>query len=200
MPISKELVQAVRAGIAAQPELAFNRLAETLNVTEAEVIIALPVAMRRKARITAFDAIWNTVSTWNAPISVFQGKDRCFLGQMRGDDLTLPRKKTSGKGEQSLKAMPLREELGVIWFISRPCPEGESYSISFLDKQGHHLLSVTLAEDAYGRPYYGQLSDFEDMKKRFGVVPTPKNRCKGCKGCICDRQPAIVESGAVSGA
>lgn len=187
MPITKEFVQSVRGNLSKQPEIDFGLLAQSLNATETEVITALPVAMRLKARTTAFDAIWSTLTQWESLGAVVFGKNKQPLPLKDGFALKLLK-----QGTLKLHAVGsecyfphLRDSLANIWFISQDTGRNMRYSVCFIDKAGDHLFSVFLDELESGNPLSRQMEDFLDMKKRFGVVPMPKNRCKGCKGCDC---------------
>lgn len=185
MAISKEFVQSVRKSIGEKPGGDIGQLARSLNARDADVITALPVGMRLKARITSFEAIWCRMTRWGDLGQVLMGKRRLPLPLKRGACLKLlmqdKLKASDSNGIFSFAAM--REALGYIWFIEQPEASGRGRSVSFLDKNGDHLLSVILNETESGEPSPAQLADFNDMKKTFGVVPIPKNRCAGCKGC-----------------
>lgn len=192
MSITKEFVQSVRGRLEKQPDIDFGELARALGASEAEVITALPVAMRVKARTTAFDAIWGTLARWDSQGAIFCGKHKRRLPFKDGLALKLLKQgelKLNSVGEEC--SFPhMREALTYIWFISREKSRGCEYSVCFLDKSGEHLFSVILDELESGKPVPQQEQDFLEMKKRFGVIPTPKNRCKGCKGCTCQQEAA----------
>lgn len=73
---------------------------------------------------------------------------------------------------------PAAEDLGCIWFVNRPDDAAESHSVQFFDKKGGRIFSVRLsgkdAPEAYA-----------SLSGRFGVVPVPKMRCRGCGQCTC---------------
>lgn len=186
MAISKEFVQSVRRSVADQPEVRFDRLARSLKASEAEVITALPVAMRVKARNTSFDAIWSILTRWESFGPVYMGRHRQLVPLANGLALRLLRQGQLriSAPEDEISFSTIRESVGYIWFISKGGKEG--HSISFLDKEGCHMLSIALAAGDRTVEDQSQLGEFEEMKKRFGVVPTPKNRCKGCKSCSCE--------------
>lgn len=193
MAISKDFVQSVRKSIEEQPAVEFGVLARALHAKEADVITALPVAMRLKARNTAFEAIWNSMARWDEFGGIRIGEKRHGIPLSDGLALKLLKQEklkiSTDDGVLSYEA--IRDALGYIWFISRQEQKDSGHTICFLDKNGNHLFSVVLAQDHRGTINPSQFEDFEDMKKRFGVVPIPKNRCKGCKGCTC--QAAGVE-------
>lgn len=188
MAITKEFVQRVRKNIGEHPDLDLGSLARSLGAREADVITALPVAMRLKARNTAFEAIWHRMAYWGSLGAVLIGKHRQPVPLREGTSLKLlmqgKLKVSDSKGVFSF--INMREALGYIWFIEQPADPSRAYSISFHDKNGAHLLSVILGTDESGALLPGQMADYEDMKKSYGVIPMPKNRCKGCKSCHCE--------------
>lgn len=194
MAISKDFVQSVRRSIEDQPEVGLGNLARSLRAKEADVITALPVAMRLKARNTAFEAIWNSMTRWDELGGIQAGEKRFSLPLTDGLALKLLKQEqlkiSTDGGVLSYDA--IRDSLGYIWFIARQGQKSPEHVICFLDKNGNHLFSVALAKDHHGAVNPSQFKDFEDMKERFGVIPVPKNRCKGCKGCTC--QAAGAES------
>ena len=187
MTISKEFVQSVRNSLEKHPEVELDRLARSLNATEADVITALPVAMRLKARNTSFEGIWSVLSQWDNLGTVLFGKNKQAVPLRDGLSLRLLKqgklKISSQDGDYSFDI--LKESLGYIWFLSRTKKKGAAHSICFLDKQGQHLLSFIPDAPEQDGSGNSQPDDFESMKKSFGVVPMPKNRCKGCKVCSC---------------
>ena len=77
MSVTKELVQNVRRRVAEEPGVLTGQLAQELEAREEEVVMALPVAMRKKARARDFAAIWRRMSAWgnvilytSCPVSV----------------------------------------------------------------------------------------------------------------------------------
>lgn len=183
MPLSKELVQSVRKRVADDPGVSTELLALEFKASEAEVITALPLEMRLRGRNSAFEVIWNTVSKWEKvevklpldPKPSFrdaQGGARTSSFPFRLSD-TLP--------ERPIKA----DEVAFIWFITKPRQNEKSLSVRFFDKLGDHMLSVYLKPDQNGEFDSGYQADFDAMRERFGVIPVPKNRCKGCQSCTC---------------
>lgn len=171
MAITKELVQSVRQRVAANPEAHIAHLAVELNATEAEVITALPLNMRWRAKNSDFSTISQIVSSWDNTITVSTGQP--------GENRVMPGKKPD--------VGQLREEdLGYTWFISKPLLGQESHSVQFFNKEGRHLLSIYLGRDKSGNLDAVAREGFEDLRKRFSVKPVPHNRCKGCKNCTCD--------------
>lgn len=119
MPLSRELVRAVRERVAAEPGLAPGLLAAELGVPEEQVVTALPVAMRTRARLDDVPAIW-------AALAALPGR-RVVRG---------PERATAGEG-----GFPGRREcVGSAWFMAgRPGAEPE---VRFLDAQGRELFTV----------------------------------------------------------
>lgn len=184
MPLSRELVQSVRKRVADEPGVPTELLALELKASEAEVITALPLEMRLRGRNSAFEVIWNTVSKWEDV------------------EVKLPPAKPSSRPEQDTDGartspFPFRlsatlpdraisaDEVAFIWFVTKPRLNEESLSVRFFDKQGDHMLSVYLRPGPEGDFNPGFKADFDAMRERFGVIPVPKNRCKGCRSCTC---------------
>lgn len=70
-------------------------------------------------------------------------------------------------------------DLGYIWFVSRPGEHGKRQSVRFFDKQGGHLFSIQLQGDS------GEMA-YARMTERFGVTPVPRRiACAGCGKCRC---------------
>jgi hypothetical protein len=164
MPVSREFVQAVRKRAAEDPGVSLSSLARALHSSEAEVILALPVHMRMRARITDCPAIWERLNERKSML-VCRGPE----GEVRADFSAclcpggiLPEKS------------PPAEELGSIWFLSRASENEERRSLRFFGPQGQRLLVVHM--DAVA-------ADFDEMRAFFGVRPVPRKRCGGCGGC-----------------
>ncbi len=168
MPLSKEFVEQVRKRVADDPGVRTEQLAVELDAPESQVIMALPLDMRLRARTSDFEAIWAGAAGWERALLSPAGR--------------------TGDAERP-SALPgkhfLQDQLGFIWFVSNPRSSGESPSIRFFDKQGGHMLSIYLGLDAAGRLAAGDKAEYEDMRKRFGVVPAPRMHCKGCGNCTC---------------
>lgn len=187
MAISKSFVNAVREQIAARPDIRLNELALDLGANEATVITSLPVRMRQKARLSAFEAIWKSMAQWKPLGAAWAGRDRRQITPRDGEGLEtlIGQPAASLAASGAAGALPLREKTGFIWFMAVPLSGGIRRSICFLDTAGDHLLSVSLAEDASGLPDPAQLLDYDALKRRFGVTPVPKIRCRGCAQCSC---------------
>lgn len=188
MAVTKELVQSVRSRIAAYPGERIASLASDLNATEAEIITALPLPMRLRARNTAFEAIWNILCRWKRvviryaddlarPDTATDGRDLSFFRDTPSADAD-----GDGKGAYGIRP----EAVGFIWFVSKPLRDRDSHSIRFLDKEGRHMLSVYIPSDGFGEFDPAAMADYEAMRKSFGVIPVPKHRCRGCGSCNCN--------------
>ena len=168
MSISKEFVESVRNRIAEDPAVSTYRLAEDLGASESQVITALPVKMRQKARPEDFRAIWQAVEGWHN-VRLRGGEDaNGQSGQLA--DLVTP-------------GIP-EEELGYIWFVSKPEPETESHSVQFYSKAGQHMLSVYLGQAGQEGVDPRDKAAYDQMREHFGVTPVPR-RCQGCGSCTC---------------
>ncbi|MDL2314446.1 hypothetical protein LJC36_05650 [Desulfovibrio sp. OttesenSCG-928-C14] len=187
MPITKELVQSVRERVAANPAVPFALLAGELRASEAEVITALPLNMRIRAKNSDFAVIWQA-------LSALPGVNLCLTapGRVLNQSAPLPAGGQVGSrfvffDQTSILGGFLDlENLGYIWFVSRTEQNIPSFSVQFYDKEGAQLFSVFLKQDEQGgiRPEEKEL--FENMRKEFGVIPKPHNRCKGCTNCTCN--------------
>ncbi len=171
MPLTRELVQAVRRRIADNPSASPALLAEQLRASEAEIITALPLGMRLRAKNSAFESIWDTVARW-PDIVINPARQPARIWPR------LPELRTSGQFRP--------EEIGFIWFVSKPFLDKESHSVQFFTHKGAHMLSLYLGQNASGAFDKRAKADYEAMRERFGVIPVPRNRCKGCARCTCD--------------
>lgn len=167
MSISKEFVEKVRGRLEEEPTVPTGKLASELGVSEAEVIIALPVKMRRKARPEDLKDIWQAVEGWkNVRLHNSSAGAKGMLGKI-------------------IPSKPSQQELGYIWFVSKPDQGGESHSVRFLSKTGQHMLSVYLGRNGNQGIDPRDKAAFEQMRDHFGITPTPKMGCKGCGKCTC---------------
>ena len=160
MAITKEFVQSVRKNIGEQPAIDIGVLACSLNAREADVITALPVAMRQKARTSSFDAIWHRMTYWGTLGQVLIGSKRRPMPLNEGASLKLlmqgKLKVSDSEGVLSFTAM--RDAVGYIRFIEQARGPGIAYAVSFLDQKGGHLLSVRLGTDETGATSSGPLA------------------------------------------
>lgn len=165
MSITKEFVTSVRRRIAENPAVLTSRLAEDLRASEADVIMALPKAMRLRADNNNFSAIWENVNTWQN-----------MAVDLTADGSTHPQ-------ERLPNAQQLKKQLGFIWFVSKPLSGRESHSVRFFDKTGKHIVSIYTGWDINGRPDQTAKNKYDELSERFGVVPVPPIHCNGCCGC-----------------
>jgi len=166
MPLSRELVQAVRDRIAQCPDLPEEQLAAELNAPEADVITALPLSMRRKARLSDLGVIWKRAARWkNVRISA-----PAATQPPQG----LPEAIAEGR-------LPVRSA----WFVSKPVSGMESHAIHMYDEQGSRMLSLYLGRDHNGGICPEDKADFDELREHYGVTPKPRMRCKGCTACTC---------------
>lgn len=188
MAVTKEFVQSVRRRVAEEPGVITGQLARELRAPEAQVITALPVAMRKKASPGDFPVIWERMSAWrHAVINPAKAEHGALI--MPGPVLTFGALCNGATTLRNQRALgdegAFRESLGSIWFVSLPLAGGRSHSVRFFDREGNHMLSVFLGRDRSGRHDKDALRDFEELRERHGITPVPKNRCKGCPGCTC---------------
>lgn len=165
MPISKEFVENVRNRIAEDPAVSIYILAEDLDASEAQVITALPVKMRQKARPESFKAIWQTAQGWSNV-------------RLRGAD------GTQAQMDKLMSPIISEEELGHIWFVSKLEYGMESHSVQFFSKAGQRMLSVYLGQALNGGIDPREKAAYDHMREHFGVTPVPR-RCQGCGNCTC---------------
>lgn len=177
MPLTKELVASVRSRVADNPAILTSQLAAELGTSEPEVITALPLHMRVKARTEDFENIWQAIKNWKN-ISVHQGNgaEKKYFCPVNSSSFF---EDAAFTGTTELNPA----DVGYIWFVSKPLHDTESHSVQFFGKNGQHMLSVYLGYNC--RCDSNDLENFEEMKKTFGVKPVPHNRCKGCKNCTC---------------
>ena len=201
MSLSRELVHTVRSRIKEKPDLSSAELAMELNATEADVVTALPLNMRMRAKADDLTAIWARALRW---------KHATFSTSL--PDI-IPKARHGGTGaatsqpfeKQSMADMPQGtavpalsdrlsnnlavDDIGSVWFVSKPLHGRESHAVRLFDKQGGHLFSVYLGSDHLGHISPEDMADFEDLRKKFGVIPKPKMHCKGCGSCTCGNKP-----------
>lgn len=176
MPLSRELVAAVRARIAERPDIPEAALATELNAPETDVITALPVAMRRRAKASDAPAIVSRASRW---------KYACASWGAAG----------SGEGLQpgfpivpdaSIDRLAMAD-VGSVWFISRPPEKDRSHAVHLYDTGGVRLLSLYIGCDQEGRVSPEDKADFKALWEYYGITPQPNIRRKncGCSSCSC---------------
>jgi putative heme iron utilization protein len=177
MPVTRELVAAVRGRLTAEPDLSTARLAEELRVSEVEVITAMPKAMRLRAGRADFETIWKTARGWrNASVT---------LDALHVD---MPRAAAAGL----LPVTPaLREMTASIWFVSRPLERGGTdHAVRFFDRTGRHIVSVHVGANASGEPDKETEAGYSALRESFGIIPVPPLRCAGCGKCSCKKSSA----------
>lgn len=187
MAVTRELVQSVRQRVADNPGVLTAQLAAELNASEADVITALPLEMRLRAKTDDFEAIWNCLASWGRMVvhparSGEDGPSSDFPGAPV--DL-LPAVFIESLGHGGLPARFTQEDLGFIWFVSKPLFRQESHSVQFFSKHGEHMLSIYVGRDASGRLDEKAEAAYKAMRGRFGVIPVAKRPCKGCGRCSC---------------
>lgn len=185
MPLSRTLVQAVRKCVAEEPQIELRLLARELGAKETDVVTALPIAMRRRARKEDFAAIWGLLSRCGQVGVALPGPDGnvAFEGVLTRDGNGAAAARTDGAG-----AMPLvrDRDVGAIWFVARPLREGQAHAVQFYGEDGELLLAVSpssLATEA-------DKAVFDALPGAFGVTPVPRMRCRGkaCGQCRCGKQ------------
>ncbi|MDL2285774.1 hypothetical protein LJB93_03425, partial [Desulfovibrio sp. OttesenSCG-928-F07] len=139
MPITRELVEFVRQKVAETPNILTAKLAAELGASEVEVITALPLHMRVKAKPDDFEAIWGVVRSWSET-EVYGFNEQLLHNNANTRTVEMFDVKTIAK----LQSPPpiKNEELGSIWFITKPQNGEEKNYVKFFDKNGHHLLTV----------------------------------------------------------
>jgi putative heme iron utilization protein len=188
MLVTREFVRSVRERLTENPAVPLFRLAEELHASEAAVVTAMPVHMRLRARCNDAGAIWKRLVQWSPDVvncrKVPDGSGRVsssgraeasfavFLPELREE---------YGAVETALNV----EEVGSVWFVSRPLNTEERLSVRFFDKQGGHLLSVYMGGEVQGAIGQRAGAEYEALRERFGVTPVPRIRCKGCGSCAC---------------
>lgn len=177
MAISKEFVQSVRRRIAEDPALPTDKLAGELNAREADVVMALPTQMRLRARSSDAPAIWESVCAEDGIVII-----RAPSGTSNGAaSLRKAESRPPEPVREFLAAGELAAQTGDIWFVSRQDHDAVHRSVRFFDKQGRGLVSVHLdGSDSKDRERV-----YENLRRRFGVTPMPRMRCRGCTACTC---------------
>lgn len=189
MAVTKELVRDVRKLVANNPTVITSQLASALKASEVDVILSLPLSMRLRGRTANIEEIWDFLCGWHNPIinysrphSRFSLIPQQFLpisgkhGGMMGISCGTP-----------LAAFDIDfTEIAFIWFVTKPILGKESNSVQFYNKQGEHVISVYVGQDAHGFADAEDKKDFEEMKARFGIIPVPRTRCGGCTNCTCN--------------
>lgn len=181
MPISKELVQSVRNSVAENPYMTVARLAEHLNAPEADVVTALPLAMRKKADIGQLSALWHAMRQWKPVLVQFETGPEglpapgLLLGGLHAGEAC--------RGGYAASLPPFEcihaDAVGSVWFVSNSLLSEGSHSVKVYDKNGAHVLSLHLGRDATGRVPAHSRAAFEAARARFGVTPVPRLGCCG---------------------
>lgn len=188
MSITRELVRSVRQRVADNPGVLTAQLAAEFNASEADVITALPLDMRLRAKTDDFEAIWSCLASWGRmEINPARLADHDLGNHSSGTPVDyLPGMFLESISSPNQPARFNREELGFIWFISKPLFREESHSVQFFSKRGEHMLSIYVGRDAAGKLDEKAAADYRAMRDRFGVIPVPKRRqCQGCGRCSC---------------
>lgn len=189
MPVTKELVRTVRRRVAEEPGVLTGQLAKELAINEEDVVMALPVAMRKKARKSDFAAIWRRMAGWKN-VSLYSPRLGGVLGGLSrgcGSGAAL----FGGRDFFERTGRSVEPLVGSIWFVSMPMPGGSRSSVRLYGRDGGHVLSVCLGGGRSAVPDSKIEAEFHSLWSEFGVTPVPKIRCKGkrCSGlCGCGRK------------
>ena len=141
--LTPQFIADVRQAVDSEPRLMLGELAGRLGVPEGAVAQALPPDMRAFAPASAFDLVWEAMTSWEAVtfITVAPGLVLEFKG-------ALPRG-SHGHGMFNLhdEGHPLGGHfmigrLGAICFLSKPFFGLESHSVQFYDQDGAAMCAV----------------------------------------------------------
>lgn len=179
-----EVVQEVQKRVAENPSVMTKKLAEELGITEADVIASLPEDMRAKAKTENFEAIWNAMTGWEKTTFILANAGG--IVEIAG---ALPKGKfMHGMFNLMDKSCPLGghlfvEELGSIWFVSKPFFNKESHSIQFFDKNGNQMFAVYLGRNAEREIIPSVKEGYNALRTQYGKSDT----CGGKNGRCCGR-------------
>ena len=194
MLVTREFVRSVRERLAENPAVPLCHLAEELHASEAAVVTAMPVHMRLRARHSDAGAIWKRLVQWNPELVRYRmatdGPGRASAADLAEASFAVSSpalQKDSGEVETDLDA----EEIGSVWFVSRPLKTEESLSVRFFGKHGGQLFFVNMGDDAFGVNGRRATEEYDALRRRFGVTPVPRIRCKGCGSCACGNGASV---------
>lgn len=211
MPVTKELVRAVRRRVTEEPGVLTGQLAKELAANEEDVVMSLPVAMRKKARKSDFAAIWRRMAGWKN-VSLYSprlggvsgDRARGCGGLARGALCPVLRNRAAlpeGRDFFERTGRAVEPLVGSIWFVSMPMPGGRRSSVRLYGADGGHVLSVCLGGERFDVPDSETEAEFHSLWSEFGVTPVPKICCKGkrCSGlCGCGHKAVHGHGGRVA--
>jgi putative heme utilization carrier protein HutX len=162
-----EKTDAIRARLEDPKAMPFA-IAQELNVSEQDVFAAMPGNMAVAAPISHFNYIWEELSRW---------KNATFIAMTPGMVVEVAGQLPAGKeghGFFNLHAPScplgghiLLNNLGAVYFVSRPFMGKESHSVQFLDSAGCHAFAVYVGRDELRELLPEARDSFMRMKTAF---------------------------------
>lgn len=147
--MTEQITQTIHQKVAENPSIMPRNLARELQISEGEVIRALPEHMRLEAPVADFISIWETMTGWEKV--TFYAETPGAIIEISGQ---LPMGRP-GHGMYNLmdKNFPLGghlllENIASIWLVSKPVFNLESHSVQFFDGSGRPCFGVYLGRDA----------------------------------------------------
>ncbi len=169
-PVCNTTMEKLRAAVQEKPNRMISDLAKEFGISEEEAVFMLPEEMRVAAPAEDFEKIWQQVCNWEKAtfISISAGAVVEYSG-------SLP-KGSFGHGMFNLHQAGISlgghlfvNNLGAIWFLSKPHFGKESHSIQFYTKEGLAMFSL----------YIGRGEDKELLPSVVEQYQTMRNGYKG---------------------
>ncbi|WP_321532116.1 heme utilization cystosolic carrier protein HutX [uncultured Desulfuromonas sp.] len=143
-------------------------IAKELDVSDQDVYAAMPGDMAVAAPISHFKYIWDELSRWEK--ATFIAMTPGMVVEVSGP---LPAGK-EGHGFFNLHAPScslgghiLLNNLGAVYFVSRPFMGKESHSVQFFDTDGRHAFAVYVGRDESRQLLAESAASFMRMKTAF---------------------------------
>lgn len=142
-PTCNSSMEKLRIAVKEKPNRMMSDLAKEFGISEEEAVFMLPEEMRVSAPVDDFEKIWQQLCTWEKAtfISITPGAVVEYSGSLPQGSF--------GHGMFNLHqaGIPLGghlfvNNLGAIWFLSKPHFGKESHSIQFYSKEGTSMFSV----------------------------------------------------------
>ncbi len=181
MSISKQKEEEIKKAIEENPKSVAVKIAKELDISEEDVVKCYPKGIAIFTPIGHFEVIWDKMTEWEKV--TFITANGGIIAEI-GGKLS---KGSVGHGYFNLfdKDAPLNghivlDNLGAIYFISKPFMGKESHSIQFFDKAGNQAFAVYVGRDENRELLPKVLTGFLEMKDLFSNS-NPHGNCSSDK-------------------
>ncbi|MCE2573316.1 heme utilization cystosolic carrier protein HutX [Motilimonas eburnea] len=164
--ISPSLIEQVASLLQQQPGLHPAGMAEQLNISEGEVVLALPSEMVTAIKGEAAEAILQTLSEWGPVTTIVHNQGSIFEVKAR-----FPKGKTAhgyynlmGRDGELHGHLKLTE-VAYIALVSKPFNGKESHFIGFFSASGQGIFKVYLGRDNKRQLIPEQVEKFQHLKQ-----------------------------------